>query len=118
MRSIRAYHISTKGWGDVAYHYFVGSDGQIYAGRDEAFQGDSGTKYDLDGRLLICFIGDFRAKLPTEAAIDALVRLIRHKKQQYRVPAHQVFTHRELGKTDCPGDKLHVWVDQNRGAVF
>lgn len=47
-------------WGDVAYHYILDTKGNIYEGRPESAVGRSFTKYDLDRKLLICVLGDYR----------------------------------------------------------
>lgn len=110
LRGIRHYHLRERHWGEVAYHFFVGSEGTLYQGRDERFQGDSGTRYDLDGRLLICLLGDFKKTLPTEAALAELMRFVEEKRAEHSVPPEGIVTHREVADTDCPGDALQKWV--------
>jgi hypothetical protein len=111
LRAIRHYHLRERQWGEVAYHFFIGSDGTIYQGRDERFQGDSGTKYDLDGRLLICLLGDFKSTAPTDEALAALVRFLDEKRAEHSVSPESIVTHREVAETDCPGDALQKWFE-------
>ncbi len=70
LRGIRRYHQVDREWGEVAYHYFIGAAGTVYAGRDPRYAGDSGTQYDLEGRLLVCVLGDFTQRRPSDAALD------------------------------------------------
>lgn len=111
LRSIRRYHMVEKEWGEVAYHYFVGSSGQIYEGRDWRFAGDSGTTYDLNGRLLICLLGDFTEAMPTEKALDAMLRLVAAKLHEHKLSASDVVTHQMVAATDCPGAAMQKWFE-------
>jgi len=111
LRSIRRYHMVEKEWGEVAYHYFVGSSGQIYEGRDWRFAGDSGTTYDLNGRLLICLLGDFTETMPTEKALDAMLRLVAAKLHEHKLTPSDVVTHQMVAATDCPGTAMQEWCE-------
>jgi len=112
LRSIRRYHMVEREWGEVAYHYFVGSSGQIYEGRDWRFAGDSGTQYELNGRLLICLLGDFSKAMPTEEAIDSLLRLVAAKLHEHSLAPSDVVTHQMVASTDCPGAAMQMWFEE------
>jgi len=112
LRGIQSYHVEERGWGDIAYHYLIGPSGRIYEGRDPVFRGDSGTKYDLDGRLLICLLGDFREILPTRAALVTLVDFVVAKASEHDIGEESITTHRRVAATDCPGDALQEWLDE------
>ncbi len=112
LRSIRRYHMVEKEWGEVAYHYFVGSSGQIYEGRDWRFAGDSGTTYDLNGRLLICLLGDFTETMPTEKALDTMLRLVAAKLHEHKLTPSDVVTHQMVAATDCPGTAMQKWFEE------
>ena len=48
VKSDQAYHMGKENrWPDIAYHYLIDHNGNIYKGRDDNAQGDSRTKYDL-----------------------------------------------------------------------
>lgn len=112
LRSIRRYHMVDRGWGDVAYHYFIGASGEIYEGRDSRYAGDSGTQYDLDGRLLVCLLGDFSKAMPTEKALASLLRLVAAKLHEHGLAPDTVVTHRMVAATDCPGDAVQKWFEE------
>lgn len=109
---VQRYHIVDRGWGDIAYHYLIGPSGKIYEGRDPVYQGDSGTKYDLNGRLLVCMIGSFKERLPEPAAHQALVKFVAQQLRKHKLDPEVVVTHRMVAATDCPGDTLQEWFDQ------
>jgi len=111
LRSIQSFHTGKKAWGDIAYHYLIGPSGKIYEGRTSHFQGDSGTSYDLNGRLLICVLGSFTDQLPVAPALDSLTRFVKSKVQSLNLDiTKHVTTHRDVASTDCPGDTFHKWI--------
>lgn len=115
LMGIQRYHIDDRGWGDIAYHYLIGPSGKIYAGRDAAYQGDSGTNYDLDGRLLVCMIGNFTEQLPEKVAMSSLINFVSARLQEYKLSPSDVVTHRMVAATDCPGERLQQWFDDEGG---
>lgn len=112
LRSIRRYHMVEKEWGEVAYHYFIGSSGQVYEGRDWRFAGDSGTTYDLNGRLLICLLGDFSEAMPTEKALESMLDLVAAKLHEHKLTPSDVVTHQMVASTDCPGAAMQKWFEE------
>jgi N-acetylmuramoyl-L-alanine amidase len=115
---VQRFHIEDKSWGDIAYHYLIGPSGQIYEGRDVSFQGDSGTTYDLDGRLLVCMIGSFTEQLPEAVAMQSMVALVADQLNKHGLKPADVVTHRMVAATDCPGDALQAWFEsEGRQAI-
>jgi len=115
---VQRFHIEEKGWGDIAYHYLIGPSGTIYEGRDWRLQGDSGTSYDLDGRLLICLVGSFTEQLPEAATMQSMIALVAAKLHEHGLKSADVVTHRMVAATDCPGDALQTWFDTaGRGVI-
>lgn len=109
LRGIQNYH-RNRGWGDIAYHYLIDPAGNIYTGRDPEFAGDSGTKYDLDGRILVCLLGNFMEEKPGEEALSSLVSLVSQLLEKYSLRADDVVTHQDVAATDCPGTKFQEWI--------
>ena len=116
LRSVRRFHMVEKGWGEVAYHYFIGASGKIYEGRDSEYAGDSGTQYDLDGRLLVCLLGDFSKTKPKEEVIASLIRFVAAKLHEHGLTPGDVVTHRMVAATDCPGEAMQKWFEED-GAI-
>lgn len=115
---VQRFHIEDKGWGDIAYHYLIGPSGEIYEGRDARFRGDSGTSYDLDGRLLICMIGSFTEQLPEDVAMRSMLALVAHQLLKHGLKPADVVTHRMVAATDCPGDALQAWFESEGRQVI
>ena len=58
IRSIQAYHMDTRGWCDIGYHFLVAGDGQVFEGRPYALLG-AHTGGQNSGNIGVSFIGCF-----------------------------------------------------------
>lgn len=111
VESIQTSHmVDDHNWGDIAYHFLIGPSGIVYEGRNPILQGDSGTKYTLEGNLLICVLGDFDHERPTAAAQKSLTELVAKQLHRFNLTPMDVFTHGELATTTCPGEYLREWI--------
>ena len=90
-----------RGWAAIGYHFLVGKDGRIYEGRPAQFQGAhvSGAN---ENNLGISVIGDFNHARPSPRQLAALSAFLTSK--------NRVFGHRDLGRSECPGDALYGWL--------
>ena len=110
--SIHKHHTKKNGWKDLAYHYFVATDGTIYRGRSEQFQPDSGAPYPMDGTLAIVMLGDYSNTLPSQATLSLLVKLVRDRSSVHGLQGAPISTHKGAGgNTTCPGPKIQQWFD-------
>ncbi|XP_007955868.1 N-acetylmuramoyl-L-alanine amidase [Orycteropus afer afer] len=107
MRSMQRFHQDTRGWDDIGYSFVVGSDGYVYEGRGWDRVGAHTRGYNSRG-FGVAFVGNYTAELPTEAALrtmrDELPRCA--LRSGYLRPDYKVLGHRQLVKTECPGDAL------------
>jgi hypothetical protein len=92
---------------DVAYHLFVDADGQAWLGRDRQLAGDSSTRYDTAGWLLICCLGNFEERQPPLTMLEGLRRLVRSEAQVLGLDPCSLQPHQALAATLCPG--RHLW---------
>ncbi len=89
VRAIYQFHAVTNDWGDIGYHFLIDEAGTIYEGR---YSGDDGLPaHDEDGKVVTAFhvggfnsgnlgialLGTLTQQGPTEAAREALTRLVR-----------------------------------------
>lgn len=124
MRDIQAYHLTRphkyranmqgKTWGDFAYHYYIDVGGQIAKGRDDQYQGDSGTRYDLAGRLLIVLEGKFDVEQPTREQLASLDALVQWLAAKHGLKADSISSHNDHAPTTCPGKNLKSYVPELR----
>ncbi|XP_009433193.2 N-acetylmuramoyl-L-alanine amidase isoform X1 [Pan troglodytes] len=107
MRSMQRYHQDTQGWGDIGYSFVVGSDGYVYEGRGWHWVGAHTLGHNSRG-FGVAIVGNYTAALPTEAAL----RTVRDTLPSCAVragllrPDYALLGHRQLVRTDCPGDAL------------
>lgn len=102
MRRLRQSVRTLDGWPDVPYHFVIDVDGRVYEGRAESWPSDTKTHYDPSG-LHIALQGDFSEQQPTAAQLDSLARLVALKASQFHVEPTEIYLHRELADTQCPG---------------
>tara|TARA_R100001126_G_C4851487_1_gene162241 strand:+ start:432 stop:887 length:456 start_codon:yes stop_codon:yes gene_type:complete len=102
--TIKRWHVRDRGWSDIGYHYIVGLDGKIEAGRPVSKIGAHAKGYNKTS-IGICYIGGLsenkRAKdTRTEAQKNALIKLIKTLKNIY--PSASLHGHKEFANKACP----------------
>jgi len=133
--AITKFHRDTRGWNDVGYNFLVDRFGTIFEGRaggvDLPVIGAHAQGFNSISTG-ISIIGSFMAVEPPAAAVDAVARLIGWRLplagipvtgqvtvtsgggslSRYRsgvqVTLDRICGHRDVGSTDCPGDRLYV----------
>lgn len=109
LRSAQRYHQGkAKGWHDIAYHYLLDLQGNIYEGRSTRHRGDTGTSYDTTGHFLVCLIGDYSQQTVNEAQAKALISLLAWASTAHGVSPETITGHRDHAATACPGKDLHA----------
>jgi uncharacterized protein with LGFP repeats len=131
VRSIYAYHTRTLGWCDIAYNALVDKYGQVFEGRAGGITKDvlgshtGGFNRDVWG---VSMIGDFETVPPTDVQIRTVGRLLGWRMGLDHVnplgtvqltsaggnytfdpggtvvTLPEIFAHRDVGNTACPGD--------------
>lgn len=104
IESIRGAHIR-NGWADIGYHFIVDPQGRVWEARTSAKQG-AHVKDQNEHNLGMMLLGNFEHQRPTPQALDSLQSLIAMQMRTHRVPIQRVYTHREIGKSACPGRVL------------
>jgi hypothetical protein len=119
---------------NVCYQFFIGRDGDVWEGRAGALGGPvmaDATGGSQGFAQLICLLGDFSRQPPTQAAIDALIKVLAWLSGRYAIdiatgslttfvsrgsqrwPAGTAVTtptiagHRDMSYTECPGTALY-----------
>jgi hypothetical protein len=111
LRNLQQWSRNTKGWLDIPYHYIIDLEGQVYAGRDIAYAGDTNTEYDPSGHALIEVVGNFEEVEPNQAQLDAVVKMMAMLAKKYGVPVERIASHRDhSANTVCPGANLYRYV--------
>ena len=115
------YHMRTKGWADIGYHYLIDPAGRIWEGRGLRWQGAHAGNRSLNrGNIGVCLLGNFiggrTGQAPGNDQVLALKALLQYLSRKHRIQQHNIFTHRELQGvvTVCPGLRLQRVVDRLR----
>jgi hypothetical protein len=64
----------------------------------------------VKGHLTICFLGNFMEVEPTEAAKQSFVQLAAYLLHDNQLKVDDVWLHREVASTLCPGNMLYAWL--------
>ncbi len=104
------YHQSL-GWPDLAYHYLIDLDGNVYEGRPVTAVGDTATEYDPTGHLLVCLEGNYEEQEPAPPQLDVLAALLAWASSEFGVAPETIGGHRNWAATSCPGVNLARLID-------
>lgn len=106
MRAIQQQHMELRGWADIAYHFGVGQNGQVFAGRPLDVRGTHVAGFNT-GSVGVVFLGDFSLSLPTLAQLETGRRLLDWL--ALRLELTHLAGHGDFNSdTDCPGQHLRA----------
>jgi len=120
LRGLQSWGQSDRNWWDVPYHFLIDLQGRIYEGRDYRYMGETNTRYDPSGHLLISVLGNYDLQQPTPAQIEAITKLMTWGAAEFGVPTSRIYGHGDMTETSCPGRYLKPYLDDGtfRNAVF
>jgi hypothetical protein len=128
VKNIQNQHMnerSPSGWADIGYHFMIDRAGNVIAGRSLDAQGAHASGSNNIGNIGICLLGNFVAQ-PSRgrdyavaqsvgsAQLDALTELVDQLRNSYAIKSSNVYGHKELKNTECPGPALSRWVASYR----
>ena len=113
VRNIAEYHVNTKGWPGIGYHFVVSPNGEIVQTNEIEVQSNHVANQNHRS-IGICLGGDFRNHPPTQAAVYASQALVGELKldlpNQVAIIPHKRM---EGASTACPGYRmggLETWM--------
>lgn len=109
--SIRKSH--SKTYADIGYHYIVDPKGRIWEGRPISYIGAHVQGHNSNN-IGILFLGNTSDVAPTPEGLKGLYTFVRYLRQRYEIKKEAVYTHGELGQTDCPGKYLQEEITKAR----
>ncbi|KAJ8368933.1 hypothetical protein SKAU_G00089610 [Synaphobranchus kaupii] len=107
LRHIQKMHMHERDFHDIGYNFLIGGDGTVYEGRGWGVVGAhaKGNNHDSLG---IAFMGNFNDETPSPAALSSTKKLLQcGVSLGYLHPAYILLGHRDLAKTECPGNILY-----------
>jgi len=100
-------------YGDIGYHFVVDYGGAVWEGRSLAYEGAhvlSANEHNVGVMLL----GNFEEQKPSVDQVTAATWLVSLLRGRFRIPAHRVYGHRDLGQSVCPGRYVYDHVVRMR----
>lgn len=120
LRQHQRFHQDSRGWIDIAYHYGIDRNGNVYELRDLGLAGDTGTNYDPAGHLLLLAEGDFNSEQPSDDQLTGLAAIAAAGIDRFGLHgdlASVLSGHRDHASSSCPGDALYARLGDLRQAV-
>ena len=117
VEQIRQMHLA-RGFSDIGYHFLIGRDGKVHAGRPTAIAG-AHCKGHNTRSIGISIVGgcpprttpgwrDKSKDTRTPAQEAALVKLVKEQLKQY--PGATVHGHNEFANKACPSFNVKTWL--------
>jgi hypothetical protein len=115
INGIYNYHVTSGGYCDIAYNFIIDKNGGIWEGRaggvENSVFGAHALNYNAHSTGIVV-LGDFTYIDPGQPAKDAVVALIAWKFSIHGVnpagkPNNEIWAHREVNSTACPGDLFY-----------
>lgn len=115
LQGIQREHMHRRGepFADIGYHYIIDPTGQVWEGRSLNLQGAHVAAQNEHNLGIMC-MGNFDRQSPTQAQLTTLQRFVAGQMRKYGVSVGRVYTHRELGKSSCPGNNLQRYMNSAR----
>jgi len=111
LRNLQSWSRGTRMWADIPYHYLIDLDGNVYAGRDVNYAGDTNTEYDPGGHALIVVLGNFEDVDPNTAQLDAVTATMTMLAKRFNIAADKIAGHKDFSaQTACPGKSLYPYL--------
>jgi hypothetical protein len=112
VRQIQNYHIDSRGWCDIGYHFLVDWNGEMWQGRNETVRGAHVANNNTNN-VGISFMGTYTSKSATGSQLNACAALLAWMNDRYSIPLNRtrIKGHRQYGGTSCPGNRLYGQLD-------
>ena len=137
MRAIQTYHMDTNGWNDIGYAWAICRHGDVFQAREDDDDATDvlGAHDGVNrGSVGITVFGYFHPPVnhqPTQEQLSSLADVLawlaglrgidptgRSLYEAFGAPVDNVYGHREVKATDCPGDHLFALKEMIRAAAL
>jgi hypothetical protein len=106
---VRQYHTEQRHWADIGYHFAIDRAGRVFQLRSLNYQGAHVAGQDPHN-LGIVVLGNFNVQEPTAAQKARILSLGKLARMKYGLRIAEVFTHQEIGRSDCPGVRMQSYM--------
>ena len=117
MQFIQDFHMNTRGWKDIGYHYCIDDSGRIYEGVPDSIVGTHAGGAN-SGNIGISMMGYFESISPPPLMIQGLIDLYAYLAWHYGINPDSLMGHRDYTPTTgCPGDAGYTELENIRNEV-
>jgi hypothetical protein len=121
IRNVQEYHRTTRGWGDIGYHYWIDGDGRLFEGRPEKQMGAHTLAHNEDN-IGIAIQGNYESVPPTGPQILGFIHLATAVALDNNMDVDDpdfLKGHRDWSgnDTNCPGTALHNMLPKLREVI-
>jgi hypothetical protein len=104
VHTIRKWHVENNGWSDIGYTYFISQGGNLFLGRPIE-RIPASIRGHNNYAVAIALSGSFEQGRihPRAGQIETLIDLLRNLLAIFDLKTSNVYAHRELANTLCPG---------------
>ncbi len=104
-----------KDWPDLAYHFLISPDGQIFEGRPIGYEPETNTNYDVHGHIGVQMWGNFETQRISPHQVESAARLVAWLSQEYGVEDALIGGHRDVAEgTSCPGADFYRYLEDGQ----
>ena len=95
------------------YHYYIEYDGRVIQAREDNEEGAHCVNPRRPGfwnknSIGICLQGDSSKFTPAQEG--SLLWLLDNRKTEYSIDNSEIYTHKDIKTTDCPGTKIDTYI--------
>lgn len=101
LNSMASFHVETRGWGGLSYHYAVGWDGQLFWCNDPTVLSFHTANHNSNA-ISVVLVGDYSKIQLTEDQKRSIALLVDFLVEKYNLQF--VKLHRDVKSTQCPGN--------------
>lgn len=117
MQFIQDFHMNTRGWKDIGYHYCIDDSGRIYEGVPDSIVGTHAGGANT-GNIGVSMMGYFESVSPPPLMIQGLIDLYAYLSWFYGINPDSLMGHRDYTPTTtCPGEAAYAKLEEIRNEV-
>jgi len=98
----------------MGYQYLITSDGKIHQSRLDTEEGAHTRGYNRNS-IGISLTGNFEVDQPSTEQLESLDKLLHEKIESYGLKQSDIYGHKDLSRTVCPGNNLYNWIKDFKG---
>ena len=132
VRGHQSYHMNVRGWCDIGYNFLVCKHGKAWEGRggDDVRGAHDGFNCGSMGTAAMGYFHSPYNDIPTPSLVDIVEELFAWKADERVIDPYgrgwysgysgfmdNIYGHRDVSSTSCPGDLLYPGLDSIRSGV-